>query len=64
MNILTSYQLSEIVFGSLFFALIALIGYYFINGELNLFDIGVMVIIYIMWVVLSYTFTNYIVLSS
>lgn len=64
MNILTSYQSSEIVFGSLFFALFVLIGYYFINGALNLFDIGVMVIIYIMWVVLSYTFTNYIVLSS
>ncbi len=61
MELLTIYQHSEIVLGSLYFFFIYLIGSYIINGELNLFNIIITTGLFIIWLLTVKIFTNYIV---
>lgn len=59
MNYLTEYQLAEVSLGSLYFLILYTIGSSIFNGSLDLIDVLVTSVIFVIWYSLIKLTTNY-----
>ncbi len=64
MKLLTEYQQSEIVLGSIYFFFLYTLGSYLMTGELNLWNIIPTTGLFIFWIVLVRMTTNYVVFNK
>ncbi len=64
MQLLTVYQQSEILFGTLYFFFIYSIIIYIMSGELNLVDITVTSVLFMIWLFIVKIVSNYIIFTN
>ena len=60
MNILTNYQSSIVVVGTILFFISFILGYYLIYGHINLWNGLVTTILFLFWLSLTKIISNYI----